>query len=48
MSNDCCEDSYTGLGFFFWEKVLKCSNNYRCAFIHSNAFMNALGYIYNF
>ena len=26
---------------FFQQKVLKCSYNYRCAFIHIDAFMNA-------
>ena len=44
-STERSEDSYIGIGDFFpffQEKVLKCSNNYRCAFIHINAFMNAL------
>ena len=27
---------------FFQDKVLKCCNNYRSAFIHINAFMSAL------
>ena len=31
--------------FFFRKKVLKCSNNYRCAFIHIDARMNALRFI---
>ena len=31
--------------FFLQEKVLKCPNKYRCAFIYVNAFMNALRYI---
>ena len=34
--------------FCFQEKVLKCSNNYRSAFMHYNAFMNALRYMGNF
>ena len=44
-SDELSEDSYIGLGcffcFFFQKKVLKCSNNYRCAFIHIRAFINA-------
>ena len=39
------EDSYIGPADFFSGKVLKVSNNYRCAFIHIDAFMNALEYI---
>ena len=30
------------VSFFFQEKVLKYSNNYRCAVIHNNALMNAI------
>ena len=47
-SNEHSEDSCIGLGdflfvcFFLMEKVLKCSKNYRCAFILINAFMNTL------
>ena len=48
-SNERSEDSYIGLAdffsFFFSGKVLKVFNNYRCAFIHIDAFMNALRYI---
>ena len=42
------EDSYIGLGDFFCfpGKVLKCSNNYRCAFIHINAFVYICIYMY--
>ena len=49
-SNEHSEDSYIGLPnfclFFFQEKVfkmcIKVSYNYRYAFIHIDAFMNAL------
>ena len=34
--------------FFFSEKVLKVSNNYRCAFMHIDAFVNTLRYICSF
>ena len=45
MSKERSEDSCIGLADFFSVKVLKASNNYRCAFIHIDAFMNALRYI---
>ena len=38
-SYECSEDSYIGLG-----KILKVSNNYRCAFIYFDLFLNALKY----
>ena len=43
-SNKRSEDSFIDLAVFFCflRKVLKCPNNYRCAIIHVNAFMNAL------
>ena len=45
-SNERSEDSFIGFAdffcFFFSGKV---SNNYRSAFIHINAFMNALRYL---
>ena len=46
-SNECSEVSYKSLAdfVFFSVKVLKVSNNCRCAFIHIDAFMNALRYI---
>ena len=44
-SNQRSEESYIGLAVFFSGKV---SNNYRCAFIHIDAFMNALRYICTF
>ena len=48
-SNERSEDSCIGPSdlfvFFYQEKVFKCSNNYRCAFIHIDAFLNALRYI---
>ena len=51
-SNERSEYSYIGLAdfflFFFSGKVLKVSNNYRCAFIHIDAFINALRYICTF
>ena len=51
-SNERSEDSSIGLEdfseFFRQENVLKCSNNYSCAFIHISAFMNALRSIYTF
>ena len=46
-TNERSEDSYIGLAdflFVFQEQVLKCSNNYRYAFIHNDAFMNAFRY----
>ena len=46
-SNDHSEDSYLGFAdffVFFSGKVLKVSNNYRCAFIHIDAIMNAFRY----
>ena len=50
--NEGSEDSYIGLAdfllVFFQEEVLKVSNNCRCAFIHIDAFMNALKYICTF
>ena len=46
------EDSYISLAdffcFFFKGKVLKVSNNNRCAFIHIYAFVNALRYVCTF
>ena len=45
MSNERSEDSYIDLAVFFSGKVLKVSHIYRCAFIHNDAFMNALRYI---
>ena len=51
QSNERSEDSYKGLAVFFSGKSLKMcikvSNNYRCAFIHIDAFMMDLG-IYTF
>ena len=51
-SNERNEDSYIGLAFFqeivLHKMCLKVSNNYRCAFIHVDAFMNALRYICTF
>ena len=44
-SNERSDDSDIGLADFFSGKVLKVSNNYRFAFIHVYAFMNALKYI---
>ena len=44
-SNERSEDSYISLADFFSGKVLKVSNNYRCAFIHIDAFVNALRFI---
>ena len=50
--NEHNEGFYIDLGdfflFFLIRKNLKCSNNYRCPFIHINAFMNALRYICTF
>ena len=43
-STERSEDSCIGLGDFFPGKVLKRSNNYRCASIDIKAFMNALRY----
>ena len=40
-SNQRSEESYIGLAVFLG----KVSNNYRCAFIHIDAFENALRYI---
>ena len=51
-SNESSEDSNISFGdffcFFFQERVLKCSNNYRCAFMNVNAFMNELSYMCTF
>ena len=48
--NERSEDSYIGLAdfFVFIQEVFKVSNNYRCAFIHIDAFMNALRYFLHF
>ena len=50
QNNERSEDSYIGLVdlLFFSGKVLKVSNNNRCAFMHIDAFMNALRYICTF
>ena len=45
-SNERSGDSYIGLVYFFL--LGKVSNNYRCACIHIDAFMNALRYICTF
>ena len=46
MSNERREDSCIDLLDFFFQKMyIKVSNNYRCAFIYIDAFMNALRYI---
>ena len=52
-SNERSEDSYKALAnfvclFVFSTKFSKVFNNYRCAFIHIDAFMNPLRYIFNF
>ena len=51
-SNEPSEDSVIGLAdflfVFFSGKVLKVSNNYRSAFMHIDAFMNALRYLCTF
>ena len=45
-SNERSEDSYLGLAdFFLFLFPGKVSNSYRCAFIHIDAFTNALRYI---
>ena len=48
--NERSKDSNIGLADFFCfsGKVLKVSNNYRCAFIDIDAFMYALRYICTF
>ena len=45
QGNERSEDSYIGLADFFNGKVF---NNSRCAFIHIDAFMNALRCLCNF
>ena len=46
LKNERSEDSYIEFGdILSGKKVLKCSNNYRCSFINTNAFMNALRFI---
>ena len=51
-SNERSEYSYIGFADFFFRKNLKMcikvSNNYRCAFVHIDAFMSALRYICTF
>ena len=46
--NERGEDSYIGLADFFSGIVLNVSNNYRCTFIHIDAFINVRRYICNF